>query len=175
VIRVLNVVYLRNAVCHPSHHSTQEVDTLLQSAQCLAVVQQDEKRAFKVRALRNKLQAKAIEAYEEIKARIGMAALPFAKPWPLHLQRFLHEVNLEAHWGGRIEYPNEVVQAAGEWKQKNISPGEWDPAYLSAVAEVKLFMQSTGRRESLSSSTWVDGCADHSSDSTGQNHSIEGW
>lgn len=148
---VLGVVYLRNAVCHPSYHSTQEVDRLLWHAQGLAVVLQDEKRVFKIRALRDHLQAEAIDVYEEIKALAGMAALPFARPWPLYLQQFLHEVDLEAHWGGRIDYPVEVVHAARAWKLLYISPGEWHPTYLTNMAKAKSFMTSTpsGRRASV--------------------------
>lgn len=152
VHRVLNVVYLRNAVCHPSYHSNQEIDNLLRYAQHLAVVLQDEKRSFKIRKLRDELQSKATEAYDEIETRVGMAALPYAKPWPLYLQRFFLEVNAEIRRGQGTEFPEFVRQAARDWKLKYIMPGELNPDYLANVSKAKSFVRLSlsGRRASLS-------------------------
>ena len=149
---VFDVVLLRNAVCHPSHHSTRDVDRHIQRAQALAVVLRDENEAFKMRRLRNELQAKAEEAYEEIERYVGVASLPFAKPWPVYLQRFFDTVRFDVNFGERSEYPEVVKRAAKEWQLKYIHPGELDPRYLANVERAKSFMRSTehGRRASVS-------------------------
>ena len=149
---VLNVVYLRNAVCHASRHSTREVDSLLQYAQALAVLLQDERRSFKIRKLRDKLQSKATEAYDEIETRVGIAALPYAKPWPLHLQHFFSRINVDFDLGPSSGLPDFIVQASREWKLKYASPGELNPDYLANVSKAKSFLRVglSGRRASLS-------------------------
>ena len=149
---VLNVVYLRNAVCHASRHSMQEVDSLLQYAQALAVLLRDERRSFKVRKLRDELQSKATQAYDEIETRVGIAALPYAKPWPLYLQHFFSRINVDFDLGPTSGLPEFIVQAAREWKLKYASPGELNPDYLANVSKAKSFLRVglSGRRASLS-------------------------
>lgn len=150
---VLDVVYLRNAVCHPTHNSTREVDSLLKKAQRLAVLLQDERRSFKIRRLRDELQSSATEVYDEIKSRVGMAALPYAKPWPLYLQRFFGGINVDPHLGVPSGLPEVIVQAAREWQLKYIRPGELNPDYCASVTKatsfIRLELNWTGRRPIL--------------------------
>ncbi|KAK3712773.1 hypothetical protein LTR37_008863 [Vermiconidia calcicola] len=149
---VLDVVYLRNAVCHPGHHTPQELDRLIGRSQGLAVILQDERRAFKTRMLRDQLQAETLKAFQEIKAYVGLASLPFAKPWPIYQQHFLDSLRLDRHCSWEAEYPEVVKRAAREWKLKYIRPGEMDPRYLANVEKAKSFMRATahGRRASVS-------------------------
>ncbi|KAK3680340.1 hypothetical protein LTR37_021319 [Vermiconidia calcicola] len=149
---VLDVAYLRNAVCHPGHHTPQELDRLIRRSQALAVILQDESRAFKVRKLRDQLQAETLKAFHEIKAYVGLASLPFAKSWPIYQQHFFHSMRLDTHCSWETEYPEVVKRAAREWKLKYIRPGEMDPRYLANVEKAKLLMRVTahGRRASVS-------------------------
>ena len=152
VLRVLDVVFLRNAVCHPGHRTTREVDRLLEQAQALAVVLQDGTRAFKIRKLRDELQNEATKAYEEIEAFTGLATLPFAKEWAMHHQRFFASVRCELQWSEYSgKYPEIAIQAAREWKLKHVSPGSLDPRYLANVERAKMYLRETGfgRRASV--------------------------
>ena len=153
ILRVLDVVFLRNAVCHPGHRTTREVDRLLEQAQALAVVLQDGTRAFKIRKLRDELQNEATKAYEEIEAFTGLASLPFAKEWAMHHQRFFASVRCELQWSECSgKYPEIAIQATREWKLKHVSPGSLDPRYLANVERAKTYLRETGfgRRASVS-------------------------
>ena len=152
VNHVLEVVYLRNAVCHPRHQATKDLDRIIKHAQGLAVVLQDESRATKIRRLRDGLERSAAKSYEEIKAGIGIAGLPFASPWPLHHQRLFETVRFDLRQGIGNEYCEVIKQAAREWQLKHIRPGEMDPAYLVNVEKAKSYVRTTdcGHRASVS-------------------------
>ena len=151
VYRILEVADLRNAICHPGPCTTRSVDNLIQTAQGLAVVLQDEKRAFKIRKLRDELQSHAAESYNKIETYAALACLPYAKPWPLHLQFFFYHTRLGFLDEDGKKCSDAVKLAAREWKLKYCSPGSLDPRYEARVEEAKSFVRTTehGRRASV--------------------------
>lgn len=52
------MVGLRNAIAHPHHRNTSQVDYLMQNAQSLACSLGDESRAMQIRHLRDEVQRK---------------------------------------------------------------------------------------------------------------------
>ena len=139
VEHIFGVIDLRNAISHFEPSKTAQVDHLLQRAQALAVVLGDEKTAFKVCALRDELQEAAIKTYEVVKAGVGIAALPFSRPWARHIQRLFDYMTFEnpADDQKELPYPVEVLQAANEWRQRYIGVGELDPEYEANVAKAR--------------------------------------
>ncbi len=126
-----DVVHLRNAICHPRHHPSEDLDRDIQRAQNLAVTINDEPRAFKIRNIRDQLQTESRKAFTEIERRVGLAALPHAKPWPLHHQRLFRHMSFERSlfWGDATRYEQKysvvLRRAAEDWKSKYIpGPGE---------------------------------------------------
>lgn len=152
---ILKMPDLRNRVCHPGYMGASGVDSLLRDAQHLAVVLQDEKIAFKVRALRDKLRNNLNETLEYIKANIGVFALPNAKPWPHYLQRLFKDANHEIRKGYADQYPKEVIQAAYDWELNCSRPGELNPEYVARVHDAIGLMRSNARggQRALSLST----------------------
>ena len=106
---LLEVVQLRNAVCHPRHLSPAKIDELLKTAQVLAVALGDETKAFKVRRLRDTLQAEAEKAHFYIEVVMPLnclpggspTCLPEGRPWALHHQRLLRRCRLPSMKVGR--------------------------------------------------------------------------
>jgi hypothetical protein len=67
--------YLRNAVCHPHARGTWIIDRELRQAQKLAVSVLDERRAYKIRQLRDELVAEAKRTDETMATLVGLAHL----------------------------------------------------------------------------------------------------
>ncbi|KAK3672004.1 hypothetical protein LTR78_008179 [Recurvomyces mirabilis] len=126
-----NMSYLRNAVCHPDWRTPWSVDSLLRDAQALAVTMRDEPRAFKIRALRDELQAAQLQAHDELLSFVGLASLPGAKPWSLHHQRLFADVTHDISTSSPGKYDHILLRAAKEWETKYIRPGQLDPSYLN--------------------------------------------
>lgn len=146
------VTDLRNAVCHPLHRQTKEVDKFIQMAQSLAVALLDERRAFKLRKLRDHVQAEALKAHREIEDLEALATLPYARPWALHHQRLFSSVAsiVTKARSDRGEFSPVVIRAAMGWKFKYCKPSELNPDYLRNVEKAKTFVVKTskGRRAS---------------------------
>ena len=152
---LLDVVYLRNAVCHPMQRGSKDIDWLLQQAQSLAVVLLDESRAFKIRKLRDTLQAETTRAHAEIETLEPLAALPYTKkPWALPHQRLFSDVAhaVSRNLPSKDRYPPAVVRAAMVWNLKYARPGDMDPLYLANVERAKSYVRDVGhgRRGSAS-------------------------
>ncbi|KAK4544993.1 hypothetical protein LTR36_003898 [Oleoguttula mirabilis] len=121
----------------------------------LAVVLLDAPRAFKIRRLRDALQAASLKADAEIKAFEPLASLPFArKPWAIHHQRLFSAVcyAVKHNLPDRGRYSPAVVRAAMMWSLSFARPGELDPIHLENVGRAKACMREAGygRRASAS-------------------------
>ncbi|KAK4561560.1 hypothetical protein LTR86_004239 [Recurvomyces mirabilis] len=117
--------------CHPDWRTPWGVDSLIHDAQALAVTMRDERRAFKIRALQDDLQAAQIKAYDELLSFVDHASLPGAKPWPLHHQRSFEDTLYHMHSGADSNrYSSVLILAAKDWETKYIRPGQLDPSYV---------------------------------------------
>ena len=76
---IIDVQELRNGVRHSEYLISREVNQLLLYGQRPAVVFGDEMRAFKIRKLRDKLQAATSQSQYEIQAYSELSATPDAK------------------------------------------------------------------------------------------------
>ena len=145
---------IRNAVCHPCLTMTRGlkfgknpgIDNLLETAQNVAVILMDEKRAFRIRALRDRVQTEAAKALGEIEAYESLALLPNAVPWKLHHQRLFEDVNsllkgYAWHLDEYKQYPEVIRRAALHWGLKYASPAKLDPHFEAAVSKAKSFQQ----------------------------------
>lgn len=117
---------LRNSVCHPVRIPNCTADEWLRRAQELAVDLEDEKRAFQIRGLRDRLIDETKKAYEEI--RHGR----FDACWPYHHQRFFDHVlsfypRRPTTPDGRREWrsleADNMRRAAHVWKLDYVKPG----------------------------------------------------
>ncbi|KAI0097288.1 hypothetical protein GGR51DRAFT_566614 [Nemania sp. FL0031] len=78
---VLDVVPLRNAVCHPcgnTFEAAESVDRLIRLSQALAVTLGDEKRAFEVRQLRDDLRDEANRSVQDVLDLYYMSTQPYS-------------------------------------------------------------------------------------------------
>ena len=77
-----SLVALRNIVCHfrgDAHHEANGIDWVLEAAQSFAVVLMDERRARKIRGLRDALRDRAMLEYKEIEDMQFFADMPFCE------------------------------------------------------------------------------------------------
>lgn len=93
---LFGIVNLRNALCHFGRRYWDELrvyDDLLAKSQNLLVRLQDEKRAFKVRKLRDELRVEADKALQEVEALGYLAVLPYSlPPKPYHHGQLFREL-----------------------------------------------------------------------------------
>lgn len=127
---------LRNAVAHPGWHSPRQVDSLLHTAQALAVTVNDESRALKIRALRDELQSGLLKSYDEMLLLGPLTTLPGARSWAIHHQQLFQRIVSTAYSGNR-EYPAPTIQAAQEWGAKNCRPGEMDRSFVDRIERAR--------------------------------------
>lgn len=93
---LFGVTELRNAVCHFGGrywNSVARYDRLLADSQTLLVRLQDERRALKIRRLRDELREQAEKSLAEVEALGNLVALPYPLPVrPYHHQRLLERM-----------------------------------------------------------------------------------
>lgn len=111
---------VRNAVCHfwtNTCSSVPSYDHPLAACQRLAVVLQDEKRAFKIRAIRDRLRREVDRALEEIDSLKFFAVLPYARPWKCHLGNNIVRALRYKDWNGSYDdqLPAIIRTAADIW------------------------------------------------------------
>lgn len=150
---ILSLPELRNTVAHSNRVGLVVADGLLQDVQYLAVVLQDERRALKVRQLRDALQAEAHKALREIEALYSIMWDPLnsRRQWRIHHQLTFREVlayrnscgpGAEEHYKA---FPDHVKNAAADWAWRCPSgnPGEHNAEYLALIEKAKSYMRET--------------------------------
>jgi hypothetical protein len=130
------IIDLRNCVAHPRAKQTRVIDELIRDAQELAVYLCDEKRAFSLRRMRDELAAEAVKTFEHIEAFVDLVHLPYADPWPIHIQRMFFGVHQ-----ADIKIPEVIRRAARNWKWYECAPGAGDPSYLARREKAAAFMR----------------------------------
>ncbi|KAK3648196.1 hypothetical protein LTR56_007608 [Elasticomyces elasticus] len=143
---VTDIIFLRNAVAHPGRHSGAGLDNLVEKVQTLAVHVGDERRAFKIRALRDDIQGMLKRMLAEIEAFEPLAGLPYAPPWPVHHQVLLHQVTstYDSCDGSSNEWatiPPVLKRAAMVWRENSYRVGRLGPAFGLRVAAAKAAVQ----------------------------------
>ena len=120
-----SVTTLRNTLAHQNRVSTTLVDVLITRVQKLAVVCMDEKRAMKVRRLRDELRMHAEKAVADINEEFHGTWGPFpsqGREWARHHQRTFHDL-INAHESNKLwrynPAPEVVKMAAWEWHAEN--------------------------------------------------------
>lgn len=191
------VTYLRNAIAHPSVHSTSGIDGLMQDAQRLACALEDESRARRIRRLRDDLQKVAEKSFEEIVAYELLSYLPERRPWALHHQSFFLSIISDKHIGEDrlIEtYGAAAVRAAMFWDLRCEKPGQDGAQYLASVerqkaayfaaeAKWKAEIEAAGRLEDVIAQDELNVKADSptdpsmilSTEASEQTHGDDGW
>jgi len=92
---MVEVTDLRHTLAHQNRVSLHYLDVLIARVQKLAVVCMDEKRAFKVRRLRDELRTHAEKAVADIYEKYHGQWGPFrpeGRQWALHHQRTFHDL-----------------------------------------------------------------------------------
>lgn len=150
---ILSLPELRNTVAHQNLVGLRTADGLLEDAQHLAVVLKDERRAFKVRDLRDTLQTEALKALEEIKSVNYILCDPLNshRQWKILHQRTFREVIAHRKGYGPDSqkiyeaYPDFVKHAAAEWTHRypTGNPGQHNAGYLATVKKAKSYMRET--------------------------------
>ncbi|KAK5742846.1 hypothetical protein LTR17_003094 [Elasticomyces elasticus] len=143
---ITDIVYLRNAVAHPGRHSGARLDNLVEKVQTLAVHVGDERRAFKIRALRDDIQGMLKRMLAEIEAFEPLAGLPYAPPWPVHHQVLLHQVASKydsCDWSSNewATIPPVLKRAAMVWRENSYRVGQLGPDFGLCVAAAKEAVQ----------------------------------
>lgn len=143
--KIVGVVPLRNAICHPrAGHGVKDLDFLMKEAQYLCVTLLDEPRAMQIRALRDGLQKRARQEFDEIEKFALLGQLPKARNWALHHQIFFDRAKfwIQSNERGAIEaYGALVVRAIQSWVAKCPQPGVIDPEYLALVERKRAEIQ----------------------------------
>ncbi|KAK4896875.1 hypothetical protein LTR27_005122 [Elasticomyces elasticus] len=143
---ITDIISLRNAVAHPGRHSGAGLDNLIEKVQTLAVHVGDERRAFKIRALRDDIQSMLKGMLAEIEAFEPLAGLPYAPPWPVHHQVLLHQVASKydsCDWSSNewaIISPV-LKRTAMVWRENSYRVGQLGPDFGLRVAAAKEAVQ----------------------------------
>ncbi|RYP53645.1 hypothetical protein DL768_001425 [Monosporascus sp. mg162] len=105
---------VRNKVCHFGGRCSDDLKTYdsdLAICQRLAVTLKDERRALKIRRLRDQLRVEAEKVLAEIESLHDLAALPYARPWKRHHVKSFRELELSTD----EDMPEVIVRAAETW------------------------------------------------------------
>lgn len=87
--KIANMICFRNNISHPTDHEVKWLDTFMFWAQDLAVVMQDERRASRLRSLRDEVHSMALKEIE----RFGLYASDLSnRDWPFHHQRLCEQI-----------------------------------------------------------------------------------
>ncbi|KAI0109316.1 hypothetical protein F4776DRAFT_643331 [Hypoxylon sp. NC0597] len=131
-----NITRLRNTICHfcpsDSTHYLRTYDGFIRAVQELAIIFGDEYRAFRARALRDKLSKEAENSLMEIESLGLLAMLPQARPWELHhVRAFQRIISSRRDYEDDDEEgcPLPLLRAAREWDIRRPVPsgGDWLP------------------------------------------------
>ncbi|KAI0010841.1 hypothetical protein F4779DRAFT_576340 [Xylariaceae sp. FL0662B] len=133
---LLNVVPLRNSVCHPQQDHLQTatyVDRLLRDAQNVAVKLGDAVNSMAIRTLRDNLRAESVKTHQDIMDYYLLAVLPGATRMGVNWQRHHHEMLnrvLERYKRGQEDgYSEEILVVAKAWAAEfdaSEDPGVWE-------------------------------------------------
>ncbi|RYP49758.1 hypothetical protein DL769_011047 [Monosporascus sp. CRB-8-3] len=105
---------VRNKVCHFGGRCSDDLKTYdsdLTTCQKLAVTLKDERRAFKIRQLRDQLRVEAEKVLAEIESLQDLATLPYARPWKRHHVKAFRDLELSTD----EDMPETIVRAAETW------------------------------------------------------------
>ncbi|RYP64901.1 hypothetical protein DL770_009109 [Monosporascus sp. CRB-9-2] len=114
VSALFDMPIVRNKVCHFGGRFSDDLKTYdsdLATCQRLAVTLKDERRAFKIRRLRDLLRAEAETVLAEIESLQDLAALPYARPWKRHHVKAFRDLELSTD----EDVPEAIVRAADTW------------------------------------------------------------
>ena len=151
IAQIYQVIDLRNAVCHPSAHTTREIDSLIERAQDLAVRLLDETRAVRVRWLRDDFRRAAMREFDTIVALEPLSWLPGARPWALHHQIYFRDILSDLHHRERsvgakaAKHDLTAVRAARSWDLRCSSPGAEDPKYVAVMKRKAEYVREAGK------------------------------
>ena len=154
---MLGVTDLRNTLAHQNRVSLHILDVFMTRAQKLAVVCMDEKRAMKLRRLRDELRMHAEQAVEDISEKFHGQWGPFqpkGRQWALHHQRTFHDL-VSAYESKQLwrydPAPDVVKLAAWEWDAENEHHelGQLNHEYVAAFEKANARLTETGRMTPL--------------------------
>lgn len=149
---ILDISELRNTLAHQNHNCLATVDALITRAQKLAVILLDDKRAMKLRRLRDELRINAVKAVAEIEETFYGNLGPYApkgRQWALHHQRTFFGL-VDAHKSKELwrynPAPEIVKLAAWDWEFANYgrAPGELNAEYVAAMERASARVTETG-------------------------------
>jgi hypothetical protein len=149
---MIGVTHLRNTLAHQNRVNLAMVDILLTRAQKLAVVCGDEKRAMRLRGLRDELRMLAEKAVADISEKFLGTWGPFqskGRQWALHHQRTFHDLT-DAYESKRLwrykPAPEVVKMAAWEWKAENGNCvlGSLNHEYVAALERASACLVENG-------------------------------
>lgn len=117
---LFDMVSVRNDICHYGNRYHKKFggdDGLLKRCQKLAVVLKDERRAFRIRKIRDILHVQAATIMTEVGALRLLAILPFAQPWKYYHRGLLGSVHFSKGYEPYNYHtiPVEVRNAAEDW------------------------------------------------------------
>ena len=120
---MLDMVEVRNSVAHFGGrywNDNETYDRLLANCQRLAVRVYDERRAFKIREIRDKLRKEADRTLQSIERLSWLDALPYARPWEYHHERAFRRARGPADLCGAYEehVPQGIRRGADIWSWK---------------------------------------------------------
>jgi hypothetical protein len=150
---MIGVTDLRNTLAHQNRVNLAMVDILLTRAQKLAVVCGDERRAMRLRGLRDELRMHAEKAVTNIDEKYYGTWGPFqpkGRQWALHHQRTFHDLTKAFKDGKLWRYnpaPDVVKMAAWEWKAENGNCvlGSLNHEYVAALERASSRLVENGR------------------------------
>ncbi|OTA90417.1 hypothetical protein M434DRAFT_390565 [Hypoxylon sp. CO27-5] len=133
-----DITRLRNTICHFNPSDTARYmwtyDNFICAVQELAIIFGDEYRAFRARALRDKLSKEAENSLSEIESLGLLAQLPLARPWELHhVRAFGRIISTRRDYDEDDEEdeacPIWLLRAARDWDLRRPEPskGDWLP------------------------------------------------
>lgn len=149
---ILDISDLRDTLAHPGQECLATVDALITRAQKLAVILLDEKRAMKLRKLRDELRItaeKAVAQTEETYYGNLGPYTPKGRQWALHHQRTFSGL-IAAHKSKELwrhdPAPEIVKLAAWDWEVTNYghAPGELNAEYVAAMESARARVTETG-------------------------------
>ncbi|KAI2618299.1 hypothetical protein GGS26DRAFT_602850 [Hypomontagnella submonticulosa] len=131
-----DLTLMRNKVCHFGNASSRflslaSCEYYMQAVQSLAILFEDEKRAFKVRKLRDRMVARVEKIPKQYEQMLLLTELPFARPWGAHVEEvFEHFLRNGVDEDEYIKgVPSLMLRAAHDWDRRRPKPsnGEWLP------------------------------------------------
>ncbi|KAI1074745.1 hypothetical protein F5B20DRAFT_595795 [Whalleya microplaca] len=123
---LLDVVDLRNSVCHPEQSSLQHpnsIDRLLRSAQDIPVKLGNEAGSMTIRVLRDNLRDEVAKSLQDIKDYHMLAVLPGATrmglEWEPHHRVMFQQALEQSERGNKEGYCEETLVVAMSWEDES--------------------------------------------------------